>query len=109
MIIEFFRGDNHQVKFKFKSYTGQVDKMYFTARDKNREVKITKSLGNGITKEGEYYIINFTPSDTNIFEQIIDRLVLIYDIEVIIADETYTIAKDKIILEEDITKAEQEV
>ena len=83
--------------------------MYFTARDKNREVRIKKSLGNGIIKEGEYYIINFTPSDTNIFEQIIDRLILIYDIEVIIAGETYTIAKDKIILEEDITKAEQEV
>lgn len=106
MEIKFFRGDDHLVKFKFKTYTGPIDKIYFTVKDENREVRLHKWLGNGISKEDDYYVITFIPKDT---DDLPYWLKLTYDIQIEIEGKKYTIAKDKFTLEEDITRPAEEV
>lgn len=106
MEIKFFRGDDHQTRFKFINYSGPIDTVYFTVRNDYRELAITKSLGNGIEKSGDYYVITFTPEDTDklsVFSE------MTYDIEIIINGKKYTVAKDDFILEEDITRPTEEV
>lgn len=104
--IQFFRGNYHQVKFKFKSYTGDVNKIYFTVKCEERLVRIAKNLDNGITKDGEWYVITFLPEDTNDLSIGLD---MIYDIEILINDKPFTIAKGAFVLEEDITRPTEEV
>lgn len=104
--IKFFRGDDHETKFKFTKYNGPVDKMYFTVRDEERIVRMTKQLDNGITKDGEYYVITFVPDDTN---SLPFGLIMLYDIEIIVNGKTYTIAKDMFTVDEDVTRPTEEV
>ena len=104
--IKFFRGDYHEVKFKFKSYTGDVNKVYFTVKCEERLVRIAKSLDKGITKDGEWFIITFLPDDTNNLSIGLD---MIYDIQIIINDKPLTIAKGAFVLEEDVTRPAEEV
>ena len=104
--IKFFRGDYHETKFKFKTYTGPVDKIYFTVRDEERIVRMTKQSDNGIKKEGEYYVIVFEPEDTN---NLPFGLVMVYDIEIMVNGKPFTIAKDKFTIDEDVTRPTEEV
>ena len=100
MDIKFFRGDFHQTKFRFKSYKGPIDKMYFTVKDSNRQVQLTKKLNDGITKEGDWYIITFLPEDTNELPYWLD---MIYDIEIFIGEtKPITVVKAAFDLEEDV-------
>ena len=105
MIIQFIRGDNHQVRFKFKTFTGVIDKMYFTVKCQLDRVRIQKKLGDGIKYENGYYTIFFVPEDTNGLMCTEMR----YDIEIIVNGETYTIMKNQFILEEDVTTPKEEV
>ena len=106
MIINFMRGDNHQVKFKFKTFTGSIDKMYFTVKCERKIVRVAKKLNEGIELVDGYYVITFVPEDTN---ELMCGIDMIYDIEIIVNGEKYTIAKDKFILEEDVTTPAEEV
>ena len=106
MEIKFFRGDDHLVRFRFTKYKGPIEKMYFTVKDNLRNVILTKYLDNGITKEDDWYVITFIPSDT-------DNLPfwdeLTYDIQIIVNGKKHTIKKDVFNLEEDITRPAEEV
>ena len=107
MEIKFFRGNFHQTKFKFKNFTKNLDKVYFTVRCENRELRLAKRLGAGIEKEGEYYVITFKPDDTN---DIPCWLKMTYDIEIFVdKDKPLTVAKDRFILEEENTRPTEEV
>ncbi len=106
MVIQFTRGDNHQVRFKFKTFTGEIEKMYFTVRCQMDRVRIQKKLGDGIEYKDGWYTINFIPEDT---DGLICGTPMKYDIEIIVDSEKYTIIKDTLMLEEDITTPAEEV
>ena len=106
MIIQFTRGDNHQVRFKFKSFTGTIDKMYFTVKCQLDRARIQKKLGDGIEYKDGWYTITFVPEDT---DGLICGTPMKYDIEIIVDGEKYTIKKDKFILDEDVTTPAEEV
>ena len=106
MDISFYRGDDHKVRFKFKNFTGTVEKMFFTVKCSNRQARLKKNLNDGISFDGEYYCIEFSPADTDNIPYYLD---MIYDIEIIVGGEKKTIAKGKFILEEDVTTPDCEV
>lgn len=106
MEIKFYRGDDHKVRFKFKNFTGQIDKMFFTVKCANKYPRIKKNLDNGISFNEGYYCIEFSPEDTNDLSCDMD---MVYDIEIIVGGEKKTIAKGKFILEEDVTTPDCEV
>lgn len=106
MVIEFFRGDNYELKFKFKNFSGKVDMIYFTVKCQNGIKRIQKKLNDGIKFADDYYIVSFEPKDT---DKLPCSLNMAYDIEVIIAEKKYTVAKNKFILDEDITRPSDEV
>lgn len=106
MDISFYRGDDHKVRFKFKNFTGTIEKMFFTVKDGNRQVKIKKNLNSGISHDGEYYCIEFSPADTDDLPCYLD---MIYDIEIIVGGEKKTVAKGKFTIEEDVTTPDCEV
>lgn len=106
MEIKFFRGDYHQTKFKFKTYKGPIDKMYFTVKCEERVVRIAKKLDDGITKDGDYYVITFEPEDTN---NLPGGITMVYDIEIFVNDKPFTICKDKFTIDEDVTRPSEEV
>lgn len=106
MNISFYRGDDHKVRFKFKNFTGAIDKMFFTVKDTNRVARIKKQLDNGISFYEGYYCIEFSPEDTDELPCYLD---MIYDIEIIVGGEKKTVAKGKFILEEDVTTPDCEV
>ena len=107
MEIKFFRGNFHQTKFKFKNFNKELSRVYFTVRCENRELRIAKSLGNGIEKQDEYYVITFKPEDTNDIPCWLD---MTYDIEIFLDKEKpFTVAKDRFILEEENTRPTEEV
>lgn len=106
MNISFYRGDNHKVRFKFKSFTGTIEDMFFTVKCKNKYPRIKKRLNDGITQDGEWYCIVFKPEDT---DKLSCDLEMTYDIQIIFEGEKYTIQKGNFVLEEDITTPDCEV
>lgn len=101
MDITFYRGDHHKTKFKFKNFTGKIEKMFFTVKCKNKYPRIKKNLDNGITLMNDgYYCISFTPKDTN---ELACDLEMKYDIEIITGGEIKTVAVGNFILKEDVT------
>lgn len=107
MKIEFYRGDNHKVRFRFTKYKGEIEKMYFTVKDEVRNVILAKRLGDGsFEKDGEWYVIKFVPKDTDDLQFWLE---LTYDIEIIVQGEKYTIMKDEFKLKEDVTRPDEEV
>lgn len=106
MEIRFYRGDNHQEKFRFKTFTGTIDKIYFTVKCVNKYPKIQKRLGDGIELIDGWYYITFLPSDT---DKLSCDLKMEYDIEIIVSGKKYTVQKGSFILEEDVTTPDCEV
>ena len=106
MNISFFRGDNHKVRFKFKSFNGKIDDMFFTVKCKNKHTRIKKRLNDGITQDSEWFYIDFKPEDT---DNLPCNLEMTYDIQIIFEGEKYTIQKGNFVLEEDITTPDCEV
>ncbi len=106
MTINFVRGDYHQIRFKFKSYSGSIDAMYLTVKCEQKIPRIRKKLGDGIELVDGWYVVTFEPKDTN---EISCSLNLMYDIEIFVGDKPFTIMKDQFLLEEDITTPKEEV
>lgn len=105
MNIKFFRGDDHEERFRFKTFNGEIEQIYFTVKNKMESAKIKKKLNDGIILEDDWYHLIFTPEDT-------DGLVreeMIYDIEIITNGLKYTVQKGRFILEEDVTTPDCEV
>lgn len=106
MEIKFFRGDNHQEKFKFKTFTGAIKEIFFTVKCENGYPRIKKRLNKGIELIDNWYYITFLPSDT---DNLPCDVGMKYDIEIIVGDEKYTVQKGDFILEEDVTTPDCEV
>lgn len=106
MIIKFFRGNDHEVKFRFKNFTGTIEKMYFTVKCAAGKVRLQKTIGNGIEKVDDWYVITFVPADTN---DIQCYLKMFYDIEIVVGGKVKTVAKNSFVLEEKVTRPEDEV
>lgn len=106
MKIKFFRGNDHEIKIRFKTFTGELEKMYLTVRCEKGVKRLQKTLSNGITKENDYYIIKFIPEDTN---NVDCSLNMTYDIKIIVDGKRKTIAKDFFVLDEENTRLEDEV
>ena len=104
--IEFYRGDNHQLKFKFTTFTGVIDEIYFTVKCEQKYPRIKKKLKNGIELIGEWYYLNFEPKDT---EGIDCSFKMKYDIEILTEGKKYTVQKGDFVLLEDITTPDCEV
>lgn len=106
MGISFLRGDDHQERFRFKTFTGTIEQIFFTVKCINGCPKIKKKLGNGIEFIEGWYYITFVPEDTDGFEC---SLKMFYDIEIITNGKKYTVKKGAFSLEEDITTPDCEV
>ena len=106
MDIEFYRGDDHQVKFKFNGFTGIVDELYFTVKCQHKYPRIKKKLGEGIELVDGWYVLTFIPSDTDGIEC---SLEMKYDIQLITGGKKFTVQTGEFILKEDITTPDCEV
>ena len=106
MDIRFYRGDDHQEKFRFKTFTGTIEDMFFTVKCKNKYPRIKKRLGEGIELKDDWYYLTFLPSDT---DKLDCNLEMKYDIEIITEGKKYTVQKGSFILEEDVTTPDCEV
>lgn len=106
MFISFFRGNSHQEKFRFKSFTGKVDNIFFTVKCAEKKVRIKKKLNDGIELIDGWYYLKFVPSDTDELE-CNERMD--YDITIIVRGEKYTVQKGVFLLKENITTPDCEV
>ncbi len=103
--IKMFRGNTFYKIIKTK-YEGNIDKIFFTARNEDDAAKICKSLNKGITKIGNKNVYNLTllPDDTNDLEIGVYE----YDIEIHINDFVDTIFFGNLTLLKEQTRREQE-
>lgn len=106
MEISFFRGDDHEERFRFKTFTGSIEEIYFTVKSLSGYPKIKKKLNDGITLKDGWYHITFVPKDTNDLECTTQ---MVYDIQIVTGGLKYTVQKGKFILEEDVTTPDCEV
>lgn len=106
MEIKFIRGDNHQIRFRFKNFEGNIENMFLTVKCQNKYTRITKKLNTDIIYKDGWYNVEFLPSDTDGLDC---SLNMEYDIEIITDSKKYTVLKDKFVLTEDITTPECEV
>ena len=104
--IEFFRGDNHQVKFQFKNFDGKIDEMYFTVKCEHKYPRVKKTLNDGIELIDGWYNIFFVPSDT---DGIDCSLTMKYDIQIVTGGKKFTVQTGEFNLLEDITTPDCEV
>lgn len=105
--IKMYRGNSYNLKITVKNYDHELDKIYFTVRDDNDNVKIAKNLTDGITKitdENAYRLFLF-PNDTENLE-IEDYK---YDIEIQAGNFVATKVTGKFVLKEEQTRKEQEI
>lgn len=106
MNIQFIRGDDHEERFRFKTFNDVIEQIYFTVKNNMKFIKIKKKLNEGITlKNDGWYYLTFVPEDT-------DGLAceeMVYDIEIITNGLKYTVQKGRFILEEDVTTPDCEV
>lgn len=100
MIISFFRGNDHEVKFKFKTFTGAIEKMWLTVKCQQKIKRLQKTLGNGIELVNGYYVVTFVPKDT---DELPCDLELVYDIEIQTGGKIFTAAKNTFEVKEDVT------
>lgn len=106
MKISFFRGDHHEVKFKFTKYTGTPEKIYLTVKCGCKIKRLQKKLNDGIEYKDGWYVITFKPEDTN---NLSCALNMVYDIEIIVDGKPYTVAKNEFEITEDVTTPDDEV
>ena len=105
--IKMYRGNTYITKIIPQNYEGNIDKIYFTARNENDEAKIWKKLNDGITKiENENaYKLTIVPDDTNNLEIGTYK----YDIEIHINDFVKTVIVGNLTLLEEQTRKTEEV
>lgn len=106
MDIKFYRGDDHQEKFRFVNFTGTIEEIFFTVKCANKYPRIKKRLGEGIELIDGWYYLTFVPSDTDGLDC---NVQMQYDIQIIVGGKKFTVQKGSFTLEEDITTPECEV
>ena len=106
MNIKFYRGDDHEEHFRFKTFTGEIENIFFTVKSSSGYPKIKKKLNDGIKLIGDWYHIIFVPEDTNGLNC---EDGMVYDISIITNGLKYTVQKGKFTLDEDVTTPDCEV
>lgn len=104
--IKMYRGNTYITKLIQKNYEGNIDKIFFTARDEDDAVKICKSLNKGIIKieNEDTYKLTLSPDDTNDLKIGTYK----YDVEIHINDFVKTVLVGNLTLLEEQTRKEQE-
>lgn len=105
MDVSFYRGNDHEVKFKFPKFNGTIEKVFLTVKCLAKTKRIQKKMGDGIKFDGEYYVASFVPEDT---DKLSCDLNMTYDIKIIVGGKRYTVAKHKFKLLEENTSLEDE-
>lgn len=106
MKINFFRGTNHEVRFRFPKYEGTIEQVYLTVKCTDKIVRLQKKLNDGIELIDGWYVVSFVPEDT---EEISCILKMTYDIKIITGNKKFIVAKDCFKLEEEVTTSKDEV
>jgi len=102
--LSMVRGDTFSFDVNFSEFEDKtIDGLFFTVKRKEFDKKfiIQKSLEDGITTEAEYsYRVRVAPDDT--------RTVIpgsyVYDLQVCIGDDVYTILKGNFSIQPDVTR-----
>lgn len=111
--IEMIRGDTKKIKFQRKRIDNTIieektDKMYFTVKKSyySKTFLFQKRLDKDIIydEESKYYYMTIEPNDTNE----LDYNTYVFDIEIIKNGEVKTIARGNLIIDKEVTFAENE-
>lgn len=101
--FDLIRGDTLMFTIKIENLEEDLNSCYFSCKKSITDENYTfqKSLNNGITKEelGKY-TVRVAPEDT----QNIEIGQYIYDLQIGIGDDIYTVMNGSIIIEHEITK-----
>ena len=62
--MEIAKYNTKEYEIEIQDYSGPIDKMIFSVQDVLGNVIFKKSLGNGIEKEDNNYILSIKPEDT---------------------------------------------
>lgn len=65
MNIKYYKGDDHELRFKIKNFTRVFDEVIFVVKDTYGSVLIEKSLGKGIEYKNGWYHVVLLPDDTS--------------------------------------------
>lgn len=99
--IRMVKGDTLAFGMEFVDLSQDLTSAYFTVRkDYNSDITFQKSLGSGIAKVGEgIYKVRIAPSDT----LNLDAGKYVYDLQVGIGDDIFTIIIGMLDLRYDVT------
>lgn len=90
MNISFYRGDDHEVKFRFKNFEGKFDDIIFAVKNLDERVIIEKHLGKGIEPIDEWFHVCIKPEDTS-WISFTERMT--YDVRAIIQGLEFTVQR----------------
>jgi len=62
--MEIAKYNTKEYEIEIQNFKGNIDKMVFTVQDVSGNVMFKKSIGNGIEKENDNYILSIMPDDT---------------------------------------------
>ncbi len=98
--IRLTRGDTLSFGFIIEGVT-DIDSAYFTCKKDytDEEILFKKSLGHGISKTDEGYVVRVAPEDTEGAE--IGKY--FYDLQIGIGDDVYTVLKGVFEIEYEVT------
>ena len=62
--MEIAKYNTKEYEIEIEDFNGTIDEMIFTVEDVMKNVIFKKTLGNGIVKENNSYILSIEPDDT---------------------------------------------
>ena len=62
--MEIAKYNTKEFEIEIQNFKGNIDKMIFTVEDVSGNVMFKKSIGNGIEKDVENYVLSIAPEDT---------------------------------------------
>lgn len=95
MNIIYHRGDDHEVRCRFKNFEGEFDDIIFIVKNLNERSVIEKHLGEDIIPKDGWYHVILKPKDT---ENLSYTERMIYELRVIIQGLEFTVKKGNFVL-----------
>jgi len=62
--MEIAKYNTKEYEIEIQNFKGNIDKMIFSVQDVLGNVIFKKSIGNGIEKQGDNYVLSIKPDDT---------------------------------------------
>lgn len=105
--INFTKGDSYSLLIEIDTSITDIINVFFTVKDTNKQVAISKSLNNGITLENNIILLSLKPVDT---DDLVSGYKYNYDIQLNYnIDDKLTILKGKFKLDGETTETDNEV